>query len=328
MNTKDFQTNSSQNTSSKCVSIVSPVYNESEGIAFFTEAVAKSLSKVDMNWELILCVDPSTDGTERIIRKLCEADPRIKMIRFSRKFGQDIAVFAGLHYATGDSVVVMDSDLQDPPDVVVEMIQAWQSGALIVLARRVSRGDEPWLKKLTSKYFYRFLNRFAKVDIPLDTGDFRLLDRSVVTELNRFKESRPFLKGLVSLVGYETIVVEFHRPDRKDGITKYNKFFGGYGSALNGIVGFSTILLNISVVGGLLCSALSILVGIGYEIAKILGHSFPTGNPTIVLFVTFLGGLNLLAIGILGLYVERIHEEVKERPRFIVQELIGFEDKN
>ena len=325
---KGFEATRSQNPASKFVSIVSPVYNESEGIAFFTEAVAKSLSKADVDWELILCVDPSTDGTERIIRRLCAADSRIKMIRFSRKFGQDIAVFAGLHYATGNSVIVMDSDLQDPPEVVVEMIQAWQSGALIVLARRISRGDEPWLKKLTSKYFYRFLNRFAKVDIPLDTGDFRLLDRSVVTELNKFKESRPFLKGLVSLVGYETRVVEFHRPDRKDGITKYNKFFGGCGSALNGIIGFSTVLLKISVVGGLLCSALSILTAFGYGIAKLLGHSFPTGNPTIVLFVTFLGGLNLLAIGILGLYVERIHEEVKERPRFTVQELIGFEGKD
>lgn len=305
------------------ISVVCPVFNEVENIPELVRRVSKTLDHI-IDFELIFAVDPSTDGTEALIRELNHEDSRIKMIRFSRRFGQPTATLAGIHFAKGDAVVVIDADLQDPPEVIAEMVEHWQSGSKIVLAQRDSRTGEPAVKKAVASIGYSFLNRFAEVPIPRDTGDFRLLDRQVVDELKKFPETHGFLRGLVALVGFETTNVTFARPERFAGNTNYNKWLGSLKIGFNGVVGFSTALLSLSTVVGFFFSLIAVLVALGYVAAKIAGVDFPLGNPTIVIAVLLLGGFNLVSVGILGMYVSRIYDEVKQRPKFIVSEKVGL----
>jgi dolichol-phosphate mannosyltransferase len=310
----------------KKLSIVTPVYNEIESIAEFSQRVEEAMAQwsEQIQWELLFCVDPSSDGTEEFIESLHIRDPRFKMVRFSRRFGQPIATMAGIELAQGDAVVVIDADLQDPPEVITKLIQEWISGAKIVLAKRKSRTGEPAIKKIVARSGYAFLNKFAEVPIPENTGDFRLLDRQVVNELLKYRETNSFLRGLVSLVGFQTKTVEFDRPERFAGKTKYNAWLGSLKIGFNGVVGFSTALLSLSTILGFASSLLSLLIGAGYGLAKVAGFDFPIGNPTIVVSVLFMGGMNLLTMGILGLYVGRIYDEVKQRPRFVIERKLGF----
>lgn len=310
----------------KKLSIVTPVYNEIESIAEFSQRVEEAMAQwsEQIQWELLFCVDPSSDGTEEFIESLHIRDPRFKMVRFSRRFGQPIATMAGIELAQGDAVVVIDADLQDPPEVITKLIQEWISGAKIVLAKRKSRTGEPAIKKIVARSGYAFLNKFAEVPIPENTGDFRLLDRQVVNELLKYRETNSFLRGLVSLVGFQTKTVEFDRPERFAGKTKYNAWLGSLKIGFNGVVGFSTALLSLSTILGFASSLLSLLIGAGYGLAKVAGVDFPIGNPTIVVSVLFMGGMNLLTMGILGLYVGRIYDEVKQRPRFVIERKLGF----
>lgn len=309
----------------KKITIVTPVYNEIESIAEFSRRIEKTMQawveKID--WELLFCVDPSSDGTESFIESLHSREPRFKMIRFSRRFGQPIATMAGIELATGDAVVVIDADLQDPPEVISDLISQWLSGHKIVLATRRSRTGEPALKKLVARVGYGFLNKFAEVPVPQNTGDFRLIDRQVVNELLKFRETNSFLRGLVSLVGFQTKTVEFDRPERFAGKTKYNEWFGSLKIGFNGVVGFSTALLSVSTILGLASSVISMLIGAAYVLAKVSGVAFPIGNPTIVVSVLFMGGVNLLTMGILGLYVGRIYDEVKQRPKYVIEKYLG-----
>jgi dolichol-phosphate mannosyltransferase len=310
----------------KTLSIVTPVYNEIESIDEFANRIETTMfawsGKVD--WELLFCVDPSTDGTEGFIESLHVREPRFKMVRFSRRFGQPTATMAGIELSTGNAVVVIDADLQDPPEVISQLIQEWLDGSKIVLAKRRSRTGEPALKKFVAKTGYSFLNKFAEVPIPENTGDFRLMDRQVVNELLKYRETNSFLRGLVSLVGFPVKTVEFDRPERFAGRTKYNAWIGSLKIGFNGVVGFSTALLSLSTILGFASSILSLVIGAGYGIAKIVGVEFPIGNPTIVISVLFMGGMNLLTMGILGLYVGRIYDEVKQRPRYIVEYKVGI----
>jgi polyisoprenyl-phosphate glycosyltransferase len=305
------------------ISIVSPIYNEEESVLHFYEQVKYYCNEVSVDWEIIFCLDPSTDNTENIVRNLHETDTHVKMILMSRKFGQPAATLAGIFKCTGDAVIVMDCDLQDPPQLIPEMIKGWQSGSKIVLAQRASRDGETILKRLTAKYAYSFLNRFAEVPIPRDTGDFRLLDRAIIEHLREFPERNAFLKGLTSLVGYSPTVVFFERPPRERGITKYNRYFGGIRHGINGIVGFSTVLLKISIYAGIIVSFSAFLTLIYYGYQIISGHPYAGGFITLVLLILILGGLTLLSIGILGLYIDRIYEEVKHRPRYLIKEALG-----
>jgi glycosyltransferase involved in cell wall biosynthesis len=311
-------------THTKLISIVCPVFNEVSNLKKFVDEVFSVVDKLPYNVEIIFAVDPSTDGTESLIRDLHKADQRIKMIRFSRRFGQPAATLAGLEHASGEAAIVMDVDLQDPPKVIPQMIGLWESGSPIVLAQRRTRNGEPKLKEVVSHFGYKFLNKFSEVAIPPNTGDFRLLDRKVLENLKSFPEANAFLRGLVALVGFESEFVYFDRPERFAGTTKYNKWVGSLKIGFNGIVGYSTTLLSLSIIGGAIFSVLAFLIAISYGMAKLLGAHFPIGNPTIVVSTLFLGGLNLLSIGILGMYIGRIYEEVKLRPRFIVQEYLGF----
>jgi dolichol-phosphate mannosyltransferase len=301
------------------ISIVCPVYNERDNVLPFVSAVLGALQSEDVDLELLFVADPCSDGTEAVIGALAHGDPRVRLITLTRRFGQAAATLAGLEQAHGDAIIVMDVDLQDPPEILPQMIAAWREGALIVLAQRRTRTGEPWLRMAVAKIGYAFLNKFSDVPIPKDTGDFRLMDRKIINEIARFPESGAFLRGIVALIGYEPAVVYFDRPARRHGRTKYNRWIGNLGIAFNGIVGFSTALLKISTLLGVLAALSAFVLAVGYGIATILGAPFPIGNPSIVVLVLLMGGANLVCLGILGLYVGRTYEEVKRRPRYIVR---------
>jgi dolichol-phosphate mannosyltransferase len=310
----------------KCslISIVVPVLNERDAIEAFITEIKIVTRNLNYAFEIIFVVDPSTDGTEELIHKLAEQDRNIKMIRLSRRFGQPAATLAGVENCNGIAAIVMDVDLQDPPAVIPSLINEWENGNKVVLATRRTRRGEPYIKKIVSNLAYSFLNRFADVPIPRNTGDFRLIDRTVIEELRNFPEANAFLRGLVALVGFKNSTVFFDRPGRAIGKTHYNRFFGSFKIAFNGIVGHSNALLAMSTFIGILFSILAMIIGTSYGLAKVLGANFPIGNPTIVVAVLFVGGINLFAIGILGVYLSRVYDEVKQRPRYIIEQRIGL----
>ena len=305
------------------LSIVIPVYNEVGNIPEFLARVVPILLENVETYEIIFSVDPSTDGTEDLIEKAHNLNPNIKMIKFSRRFGQPTATLAGLDFCSGRAALVMDVDLQDPPELIPELLMKWRDGFAVVYAKRRHREGETWLKKFTSKVGYGLIDKFGDVKIPRDTGDFRLLDRVVIDELRRFPETHGFLRGLIALIGYKQTEVIFDRPARHSGKGNYNRFFGSFKIGLNGIVGFSSALLNLSTLLGVLAAITSFLLGAAYVVLQIFGQSFPIGNPTIVAVVLFVGGLQLICLGIIGQYIGRIYDEVKQRPRYIVAQSLG-----
>jgi glycosyltransferase involved in cell wall biosynthesis len=306
------------------LSIVVPVYNEVGNINEFLTRIIPILVENVETYEIIFSVDPSTDGTENLIEKAHNLNPNIKMIKFSRRFGQPTATLAGLDFCSGRAALVMDVDLQDPPELIPELLTKWKEGFAVVYAKRRHRDGETWLKKLTSKVGYGLIDRFGDVKIPRDTGDFRLIDRIVIDELKRFPETHGFLRGLVALVGYKQTEVIFDRPARHSGKGNYNRFFGSFKIGLNGIIGFSSALLNLSTVLGFLAAITSFILGASYVVLQLFGQPFPVGNPSIVAVVLFVGGLQLICLGIIGQYIGRIYDEVKHRPRYIVSQLVGL----
>ena len=306
------------------ISVVVPAYNEAGNVEEFLRRTIPILEQNASSYEVIFAVDPSTDGTEKVILEARQDNQSVKLLEFSRRFGQPAATLAGIEYASGKAVIVMDCDLQDPPEVIVDLIERWRAGYAVVYAQRRHRDGETWIKRGVAKAGYAFINRFSDVPIPRDTGDFRLLDRRVVNELSRFKEAHGFLRGLVALVGFEQTAVVFDRPARFDGKGNYNRFLGSLKIGFNGIVGFSSALLNLSTVLGMISAVLAFVTGIAYVIAKFAGVRFPVGNATVVVLLLLVGGVQLICLGLLGQYVGRIYEEVKERPRFIVARLHGW----
>jgi dolichol-phosphate mannosyltransferase len=307
------------------LSIIVPVYKEESNVPEFLRRMACILDAVTKSYEIIFALDPSPDRTEEVILNARAHDPRIKLLKFSRRFGQPMATLAGLQYSSGDAVIVMDVDLQDPPELVVKMVEKWKEGYDVVYAQRKSRDGETWIKKLVAAVGYKTINRIAEVNIPPNTGDFRLMNRRVVAEINRLKECHGFLRGMVALVGFKQTSILFDRPPRFAGKGNYNRFLGSLRIGFNGIFCFSNYTLTLSTQLGFIIAICAFLVGFVYALLKIAGVPFPLGNPTIVILVLFLGGIQLVSIGILGEYIGRIYEEVKERPRFIVESSHGFE---
>jgi dolichol-phosphate mannosyltransferase len=306
------------------LSVVVPVYNEADSIEPFLARLLPLLQQHVANHEVIFAVDPGRDGTESVIRRIREADPTVKLVLFSRRFGQPTATLAGLDFASGRAVVVMDVDLQDPPELITEMLARWREGFEVVYAQRRARHGESWIKRAVSKFGYRMINRFGEVEIPRDTGDFRLMDRRVVNELRRFPETHGFLRGMVALVGFRQTAVLFDRPARHAGTGHYNRFLGSLRIGLNGLIAFSTALLNIATALGFLAAFGAFVLAVAYLVTQVIEEPFPVGNPTIVGVVLFVGGVQLICIGIIGQYIARIYDEVKRRPRYIVDVAEGF----
>jgi polyisoprenyl-phosphate glycosyltransferase len=307
------------------LSVVVPVYKEEGNIPEFLNRVSAILNSITPRYEIIFCLDPSPDRTEALILEARKQDQRIKLLKFSRRFGQPFATLAGLQYASGDAIIVIDVDLQDPPELIRQMVEKWREGYEVVYAQRRTRKGETWLKKLVSEAGYKVINRIAEVEIPKNTGDFRLMSRRVVNELNRLKECHGFLRGMVALVGFRQTSILFDRPPRFSGKGNYNRFLGSLRIGFNGIFCFSNYALTLSTQIGFVVALTAFSVGIAYAILKILGFPFPLGNPTIVILVLFLGGIQLISIGILGEYIARIYEEVRQRPRYIIERAEGLE---
>jgi len=306
------------------VSLVVPVYKEQENVPVFLDRIIPILESIGLPFEIIFSMDPSPDRTEEVVLEWRQRDPRIRLIKFSRRFGQPMATLAGLQYATGDAVIVMDVDLQDPPELVVEMIAKWREGFDVVMAQRRTRTGDTLLKRTVVFVGYKVIDRIASPPIVPNTGDFRLMSRRVVDEVNRLKECHGFLRGLVALVGFRQTTVQFDRPPRHAGETNYNRFLGSLRIGLNGIICFSSYLLTLSAQAGFLIAGGSFLVGAVYAFMKVFGFPFPIGNPTIVILILFMGGIQLISVGLLGEYIARIYDEVKQRPKFIVDRAIGF----
>jgi glycosyltransferase involved in cell wall biosynthesis len=309
------------------LSIVVPAYNEEANVEQVYTRLRDVLDGLGPSWELIFSVDPSTDRTEELILALRERDPRVKLLRFSRRFGQPMATLAGLEAASGDAVVVIDCDLQDPPELISQLVERWRAGYDVVYAQRRSRQGETLAKRIVSTVGYRVINRIAEVNIPPNTGDFRLMSRRVVDNVVALKEGHGFLRGLVALVGFPQTSVLYDRDPRAAGSGKYNRFMGSLVIGLNGVVGFSRQPLRMISVLGIAFSFLAFVLAAAYLALKLSGVGFPVGNPTIVIIVTFFSGIQLLSIGVMGEYIGRIYDETRQRPKYILESRHGFDDE-
>ncbi len=300
-------------------SIIAPVFNEICCLDALVERVARVMDQTGEVWELVLVDDGSTDGSTEKIRELASGDSRVRPVIFARNFGHQIAVTAGLDYSRGDAVVIIDADLQDPPEVILELIQKWREGYEVVYAQRSEREGETWFKRLTASLFYRTIYRITDVKIPLDTGDFRLLDRKVVEVMNSMRERHRFLRGMSAWVGFRSIGVPYKRAARFAGTTKY-PFKKMLKLALTAVTSFSYVPLQIAMWVGFISAGIAILAIPVVIILRLIGSQFFFGQATTLIAVLFLGGVQLISLGILGEYVGRIYDEVKGRPLYIVSE--------
>lgn len=307
-------------------SIIVPVYNEEEVIMETYRRLTKVMDSTGEPYEILFVNDGSRDQTFQLAEEICKGDPRIRIINFSRNFGHQIAVTAGMEYSKGQAVVIIDADLQDPPEVIPLMIEKWKAGYDVVYGKRLKRKGETFFKKATAKLFYRFLNHMTNVDIPVDTGDFRLIDRKVCDTMNSLTEKNRYVRGLVSWVGYRQTGVEYVREERFAGETKYplKKMLKLAGDAM---LSFSYKPLKIAgLVGGLLSAASFIyLIIIIYQ--RLFTDTTITGWASTLVVMLFFNGVTLVMHSITGEYIGRIYEETKNRPLFIVRDTIGFEDK-
>lgn len=300
-------------------SIIAPIFNETESIPELYRRVTEVMDGLGEPWELVLVDDGSSDQSPLLIRELAEKDSRIRPVMFARNFGHQIAVTAGLDYARGDAVVIIDSDLQDPPELIPELAARWREGYEVVYAVRAEREGESWFKLWTASLFYRMIYKITDVKIPLDTGDFRLLDRKVVDVMKRMRERYRFLRGMSSWVGFRQVGVPYKRAARFAGSTKY-PFKKMFKLALNAVTGFSYFPLQLATYLGFGAALLSILlIPVVIIIRSLTGFQL-AGQATTLVAVLFLGGVQLISLGILGEYLGRVYDEVKGRPLYVTRE--------
>lgn len=301
-------------------SIVVPVFNEAESLSYLYEQVIKVMEKIGEPFELVLVNDGSTDRSYQIMQVLHERDPRVRVIDFSRNFGHQIAISAGLDYARGQAVVIMDADLQDPPEVIPALIACWKNGAEVVYAQRSQRKGETPLKLLTAAAFYRLITQLTSVDIPRDAGDFRLLDRRVVDVLVKMREQHRFMRGLSAWVGFRQKAVPYIRHERFAGTTKYplRKMIN---FSLDAITSFSHVPLKLATSFGFALAGISLLGILIAVILRIFTGAI-VGQASTLILVLFLGGIQLIFLGIIGEYLGRIYDEVRARPLYIVREVL------
>lgn len=300
-------------------SIIAPVFNERESLPTLYQRVKEVMDTCGDSWELILIDDGSQDGSTDMIRELAKKDECVRPVIFARNFGHQIAVTAGLDYSRGQAVIIIDADLQDPPEVILELIQKWREGNEVVYAVRAEREGETWFKTFTASLFYRLIFRITDVKIPLDTGDFRLLDRQVVDVMNQMREKHRFLRGMSAWVGFKQVGVPYRRAARFAGSTKY-PFRKMLKLAITAITGFSYFPLQVAMYMGFISASLAI-IGIPIVAAmRLAGNEAFFGQASTLIAVLFLGGVQLICLGILGEYLGRIYDEVKGRPLYIVRE--------
>ncbi|MCB9158431.1 MAG: glycosyltransferase family 2 protein [Caldilineaceae bacterium] len=305
------------------LSLVIPIWNEEGVIPELYRRVCNVMDQTGAPWELITVNDGSTDRSLAMLLELQERDARVKVLDFSRNFGHQIAITAGLDFADGDAVIVMDADLQDPPEVILEMVAHWREGYEVVYAVRTKREGETWFKLWTAKLFYRLIQGIANIDIPLDTGDFRLMDRRAVLAMRRLREKHRFMRGLSSWIGFKQIGVEYARAERFAGETKY-PFRKMLNLALVAITSFSYLPLQLATYFGFIFAALSLIGIVLTVILRLSGNLWFLGQATTLVSVLFLGGVQLIFLGIIGEYLGRIYDEVKGRPLYIVAHAYGF----
>lgn len=304
-------------------SLVVPIWNEQQVIPELYRRVVGVMTGVGEAWELICVNDGSRDGSLQLLLDLHQQDPRVKVIDFSRNFGHQIAITAGTDFAEGDAVIVMDADLQDPPEVILSMIEKWHAGYEVAYAVRTRRQGETWFKLFTASLFYRLLQRVADVEIPLDAGDFRLMDRRVVLAMRQLREKHRFMRGLSSWVGFKQAPVEYERAERFAGDTKY-PFRKMLRLAINAITSFSYLPLRLATYFGFALAVLSLLGIVLTIVLRLAGNHFFEGQATTLVSVLLLGGIQLIVLGIIGEYLGRIYDEVKGRPLYIVSQAYGF----
>ena len=300
-------------------SIIAPIFNEKDNLSELHRRVAEVMDSTGESWELILVDDGSSDSSTDMIRELAKKDKHIRPVIFARNFGHQVAVTAGLDYSRGDAVVIIDADLQDPPELILELAKKWKDGYEVVFAVRAEREGESWFKLWTASLFYRIIYRITDVKIPLDTGDFRLMDRKVVNVMNKMRERYRFLRGMSAWVGFKQIGVEYKRAARVAGETKY-PFRKMFRLAINAVTGFSYFPLQVATFFGFVSAGIAILAMPVVIYLRASGSQAFFGQASTLLAVLFLGGVQLISLGILGEYVGRLYDEAKGRPLYIVRD--------
>jgi glycosyltransferase involved in cell wall biosynthesis len=304
------------------VSVVAPAYNEVEVLGEFHRRVTDVLGRLRCDYEIVLVNDGSKDATLALMHALRAGDPHVTVLDLSRNFGKEIALSAGLDHSKGDVVIILDSDLQDPPELIPDMLDAWRQGYDVVYGVRTRRDGETWFKKLTAKCFYRLIKRVSRVDIPTDTGDFRLMSRRAVDAIGRLREEHRFMKGLFAWIGFPSKPLFYRRAPRAAGCTSWN-YWNLWNFAIEGITSFTVVPLKVATYLGLSVALMALLYA-ALVIWKALMFSDPVkGYPSLMAVILFLGGVQLISIGLLGEYVGRIFNEVKRRPLYLVNRLLS-----
>jgi dolichol-phosphate mannosyltransferase len=300
-------------------SVVAPIYNEIDNLPELYRRVKEVMDSSGETWELVLVDDGSTDGSTEKIRELAQADKTVRPVIFARNFGHQVAITAGWDYARGDAIIIIDADLQDPPETMLELAKKWKEGYEVVYAVRGEREGESWFKKFTAAMFYRLIYSITDVKIPVDTGDFRLMDRKVVNVLKQMNERHRFPRGMSAWVGFRQIGVTYKRAARVAGVTKY-PFSKMLKLALNAITGFSYFPLQVATYFGFFSAGVSILAIPVVAYMRMTGSGAFFGQATTLIAVLFLGGVQLISLGILGEYIGRLYDEAKGRPLYIVRD--------
>ena len=308
------------------ISVVVPVRDENENIKPFLQRTEKILNSIGKTYEIIFSLDPSSDNTEKIILEEIEKNKNIKLLVFSRRFGQPAATIAGILNCKGSYCVIIDVDLQDPPEIIEQLYKKIIAGYEVVYAKRKDRKGETIFKKIISSFGYFLINKLSDIRIPKDTGDYRIISRKVINHLKELNESHGFLRGMVAFVGFKQTFIEYDRDHRRAGKSKYNKFLGSLKIGFNGLIGFSSRPLFLMSLAGFIIALLSFFLGLWYFFQKILGINLTLGLTTTVIFISFFAGVQLLGLGLLGEYVGRIYDEVKKRPKYILDKKINFDD--
>jgi glycosyltransferase involved in cell wall biosynthesis len=308
------------------VSVVVPVYKEAGNIKPFLQRTEAVMEKLGGSYEIIFALDPSPDDTEAVILREIERNSAVKLILFSRRFGQPAATMAGILNCTGEKCVVIDVDLQDQPELIEQLYNKMAEGYEVVYAMRISREGETLIKKAVSYFGYTVINRLSDVQIPRNTGDFRIMSRRVIEELRRLSETHGFLRGMVAYVGFRQAAVLYNRDARLTGTGNYNRLIGSLRIGINGLVGFSSRPLQVMSMAGFVLAAISFMIGIWYVIQKLIGIALTPGLSTTILVVSFFSGVQLLALGVVGEYIGRIYDEAKRRPMYIVDKKVNFDD--